>query len=100
MNALEMIHVERARQIQKGYDAAHDDSHGNGEILSAVAELIDDVREARGNWGMEKWIDDLQAHVAVKYGDDYKRRLVIAAAMLAAEIERIDRIESKEPHHV
>ena len=77
---------ERERQIGKGYDAQHDDKLTAFE-LSAVAAAVTlgtvehlpvsgDTRELTGHI-IEKW--------------DIRRRLVIAAALLVAEIERLDR---------
>lgn len=75
--------AERRRQVDKGYDAAHDDEHSKGEIMSAdwgaLARLSGQAFEARRTGRM----------------DDYRRLLVEGAAQVLAEIERIDR---KAPH--
>lgn len=83
------IAAERQRQIAKGYDAAHDDDHRLGQIASAAAAhalmaspwlvLAKDVYP---------WTPDgLSADTAPR------EHLVMAAAMLVAEIERLDRAE-------
>lgn len=67
------VHAERARQIAKGYDAAHDDEHGEGHLLEFVAALIDNPVRA-----------------------STRAELVKAAALLVAVIEVLDRREN--PH--
>ena len=37
MTIYDEIEVRRAQQIAKGYDAAHDDEHTNGEIAKAAS---------------------------------------------------------------
>lgn len=73
------ITAERQRQIAKGYDAAHDDTHTAGAILWR-------------DWGALARIGP-HAVRALREGrmDDYRRLLVEAAAQLIAEIERHDR---------
>jgi hypothetical protein len=62
-------------QISEGFDAAHDDDHWAGEIVSAP------------EWGVIARLCRLPS------GDGAARRLALstAAAMLVAEIERVDR---------
>lgn len=89
MIVIEEIKAERLRQIAKGYDAAHDDEHAKGEIAQAAATLalyhID--RPTALNvwpWGPDGW------RAGTPRGD-----LIKAAAMLVAEVERLDRIPPK-----
>lgn len=90
------IMAERLRQIAvEGYDAKHDDSHGDGDIAVVAAELalehtygmIDHDRSTalRDEWGL------------LKKHRDTRRRLVIAGALIAAEIDRLDRITITQP---
>lgn len=73
---------ERRRQIEvEGWTPEHDDEHEGGELAHAAACY------ARGSssdwpWDMSWW----------KPGRDYRRRLVKAAALIIAEIERLDRL--------
>lgn len=80
--ALAAIAAERHRQIGKGYDAAHDDSHIGGEIVLS-------------EWGARARIE--AAINAGRSGDvaAYKELLTEAAAQCAAEIERVERAEGK-----
>lgn len=80
--AIEAIFAERQRQISKGYDAAHDDSHIGGEIVLS-------------EWGARARIE--AAINAGRSGDvaAYKELLTEAAAQCAAEIERVERAEAK-----
>jgi hypothetical protein len=85
MTAIEEIAAERLRQIAKGYDAAHDDEHDKHEIANAAAAL---ALNWPGNWpwSMHSWPDS-----------DRRTQLVMSAAMLVAEIERLDRKTSTQP---
>lgn len=96
--ALEDIQMERMRQLTKeDWSAAHDDHHDSGELaraaacycLSAVETvtgrepldfLNDDFLSAVWPWAREWWKPK-----------DARRDLVRAAALIVAEIERIDR---------
>jgi hypothetical protein len=83
-NVIEEIRAERERQMgQEGWTYRHDDRHNNREIAKAAACY------AVGNhvgwpWSMRWWNPKT-----------YRRNLIRAAALLVAEIERIDR---KEPN--
>jgi hypothetical protein len=92
MNAIEMIKAERDRQIRKGWTPEHDDSHFDGSlrVVAAVCACdgtdakVDDALE-RGSWGIvSKWGTSGSKPNRI-------RILVIAAALLVAEIERIQR---------
>lgn len=91
---------ERDRQITKeGWSAEHDDAHSCGEMAAAAACYAlhaagerQDVTEAGDTfiptywpWSPEWWKPK-----------DKRRDLVRAAALLIAEIERLDRIEKAE----
>lgn len=88
------IGAERRRQIEvEGYDAAHDDAHSAGEIARGAA-----VYAAGG--GVFK-VNALQVPQQVwpyqwEYNPkDPRTNYVRAAAMLVAEIERMDRATAK-----
>lgn len=95
--ALNDIAVERRRQIDRGYGPAHDAQHVQGEIAVAAGLIAADTADGfkLASPG-ESWMDDLAAEVAEKYGGNLRRRLVIAGAMIVAEIERLDRAERRE----
>lgn len=75
MTVLDEIADERIRQINKGYDAAHDDQHTKREIIYE-----------RG-WGV---VSQLHYAIGLK-GMDYRRKLIVVAALIVAEIDRLDR---------
>jgi hypothetical protein len=87
------IGSERARQIEvKGYDAAHDDAHNNGAIAEAAAcyasrfnLLVMDPRSIRPRrlWPWEGAPKGTR-----------RQQLVKSAALIVAEIERLDRAVS------
>jgi len=84
MSVLDEIAAERRRQIEKGYTAEHDDQHVDGELADAAAAY------ATGYAGWWPWSLDTWKPA------DSRRQLIIAAAFLMAEIERIDRKEGKK----
>lgn len=86
------IERERERQIgSAGYDWQHDDRHSTGDLARLAAMYAnpqpDRVHEAmRASWGdVPEWYKP----------KDRRRDLIRAAALLVAEIERIDRIGRK-----
>lgn len=96
--AIDLITEERMRQIAKGYDAKHDDAHDLEQIARAAAcyagglELFvdsDDRAEELGLteiWPWEGVVDDALE------GKDRISQLVIAGALIVAEIERLQRL--------
>lgn len=101
---------ERARQIaREGWSTEHDDGHTDRSLAAAGATyawLASQAPEYSKHWAEMGWkgcsivskflwptawhLDYLKVKVA-------RRMLVIAAALLIAEIDRIDRLE--EAHH-
>lgn len=86
--------TERERQItQEGYTPEHDDRHVLGQLRDgAIAYALADRRCTRDAEALINFwpFDDEPKHKG------YRRNLVIAAAMLIAEIERIDRSKARE----
>lgn len=89
--------AERRRQMTgEGWTPEHDDTHTTGELASAAACYA----LCRFPWGgipaMWPWSRDWWKP------KDRRRNLVRAAALILAEIERIDRVAAKEGanHHV
>ncbi len=103
-----LIARERMRQIEKeGWTAEHDDKHVNGELAVAAAcyavagldgngeafevhRLYTDHREglAEDAWPWDPEWDKREDH-------SHLRRLVIAGALIAAEIDRLQRAANK-----
>lgn len=89
--------AERARQISaEGWTPEHDDAHGAGEMARAAATYAQAAAEQASGWdgpfvrcptswpwSPEWWKPK-----------DCRRNLVRAAALLLAEIERLDRASS------
>lgn len=91
MTIIEEIAAERARQIeQEGFTAGHDLVHDRGELAAAAACYAqhaswgrhDPLREAPYDW---PW------HPQWWKPKNPRRDLVRAAALIVAEIERLDR---------
>jgi hypothetical protein len=86
-----LIVEERERQIgQEGWNANHDDAHGNGELVDAAIcyalAYTSRATNRRWRWPWEgRWWKP----------SDRKRNLVKAGALIAAEIDRLQR-EEKE----
>jgi len=75
-----LISAERQRQIEReNFTAAHDDQHSDGDLVRAAVAYIDPN-------GPFKWPDG-RAPDFTKHG--HVERLVIAGALLAAEIDRL-----------
>lgn len=81
---------ERRRQIEvEGWTPDHDDDHTFGELALAAAQLCVDGTDCR--------VDDIDGTPLVGWGivekhrADMRRQLVIAGALILAEIERRDR---------
>ncbi len=96
MTGSELIAEERQRQISKeGYDACHDDEHDQSELALAACSyaspyplLFKKPHLERDVWA-DTWIwsscDDKRAkHSRI-------RQLAIAGALIAAEIDRLQR---------
>jgi hypothetical protein len=82
--------AERQRQItDEGWTPAHDDKHTYGELVQAAADLCVDGTDFR--------VVDMDGDQIIGWGlnerhkDDRRRQLVIAGALILAEIERLDR---------
>lgn len=88
------VMAERRRQVEvKGFTAEHDDKHSGGIAAAAGCyALHSDAYPNAGQpppawpWEAEWWKPK-----------DYRRDMVRAAALLLAEIERLDRAAAKSP---
>lgn len=88
------VAAERERQVRKGYDMEEcldgplDDSRLRDDDLALAAStiLIGQLPD-----GPESLALAIAAQVLRLYSDDPRRQLIIAAALLVAEVERMDR---------
>lgn len=94
------IDNERFRQIsEKGWTAEHDDHHINGELANAAATyaMTEEQRDyMNDNWGndmyLTMWPFDLSW---LKFTPENRiKQLTKAGALIAAEIERLQREEA------
>lgn len=103
MSVIEEIKVERARQMeQEGWDAAHDDQHTDGSLAQAAACYALTERSI-GSRTVFQVIENEIFYRDIplawprswhpKWWKPKNRRhdLIRAAALIVAEIERIDR---------
>jgi hypothetical protein len=100
MSGAQMIDNERTRQIyEEQWSATHDNGHGLGELIGAaitysghaLEQITDgDINAPEGSqywpWGAAWW----------KPSPDPIRNLVKAGALIAAEIDRLQRLNAKE----
>lgn len=104
MDGGEMICVERFSQIERGYDADHDDKHCNGELLQAALSYLRLV--------MEKQAAEQSPHGSSISSSDHEyfewpfekeswspkdnpiETLTVAGSFIAAEIDRLKREDS------
>lgn len=90
---VDLIAAERARQVAKeGWNAAHDDDHDNGSLAGAAAAYALVAREQAlgdtGPFGMpDCWSWDREWWKP----KDQLRNLVRAGALIAAELDRLQR---------
>lgn len=97
IKAIADIADERNRQTEvEGWSHSHDDAHEGGEIGDAAISYIraaGDVKMRTDHnrcpyqwpWERARWKPKLEA----------RRNLVVAAALIVAEIERLDRAAEK-----
>lgn len=93
-DGVELIAAERKRQVEKeGWSAGHDDEHDDGEIARAAAcyalppevrawKKLNHITDTLWPWFAEWW---------KPCPDDRVRELVKAGALIAAEIDRLQR---------
>jgi hypothetical protein len=79
----ELIARKRAGHAPKGWTANHDDRcHGDGMLREVAADLINGDCDA---WGLsDKVIDEIDG-------------LAVAGSLIAAEIDRLQRIKARKP---
>lgn len=99
---IELIAAERERQIAKGYTPEHDDEHDMGELgLAAALDALPYDAELNGEKVM-KQDDYIGLHILLETGFDFfiepepdrVLRLTRAGALIAAEIDRLNRTQA------
>ena len=89
MNGAELIAKEREEQIEKhGWTAVHDDAHRAGDLVHAAAWIL-----AVFNSNLPQDIEwPREEDFARKIlNHDHQERLAIAGALIAAEIDKLQR---------
>jgi len=82
-SVLAEIEAERHLQIARGYDAAHDDAHADGEIIW-------------DGWGARMRLSLACELKTAGWNDDvYRKILRQSAALIVAEMERLERAAGK-----
>jgi len=76
--------MERAKQRRR-FDDAHDDEHAKGALVAAAVDVMCPLQALSAEFGLS-WVNDL-----LDRHPGRRDRLVIAAALVIAEIDRIDR---------
>lgn len=94
--AIDLIAKERQRQVnEEGWTPEHDDQHAKGELARAAAcYAVPDNYRVRVHYLSELWPWELKWWKPAP--DNRKRELIKAAALIVAEIERIDRLQESE----
>lgn len=107
MTVIEEVAAERQRQISKeGWTLEHDDEHTDGSLADAAACYAATTRAFKA-----EGISGSRLHVLFgplwpkSWADRWyrpqrsrRRKLIIAAALIVAEIERLDRAEPLSAH--
>lgn len=97
MSGVDLIATERQRQIEEeGWTAEHDDEHDNGELASAATAYAG----APGRWKPDEYTGTVAARTPMYWPWSPKwwkptgnavGDLVKAGALIAAEIDRLQR---------
>lgn len=87
MTGVARIAAERANQVADGWTLQHDrQEHPDGDLHDAAWLLLSDDSDGDGpEWAKRLWR---------KYEDDRVQRLIIAGALIAAELDRLYEVES------
>lgn len=94
--AVALISAERERQVAKeGWTLEHDDGHTGGEIaITAAVYASPWPLRMRGDG--QEWFDPIEAGSCWVKDHPRLRQLVIAGALIVAEIERLQRVKGLE----
>lgn len=92
MSVIDEIVEERKRQVGvEGYEPEHDDEHKMGEIAAAAAAYA-----AASSEVLEASSEALWPFTSDFKPKDSRRNLIRAAALIVAEISRIDRLAEQQ----
>lgn len=96
-----MIFAERQKQIEKGFTADHDDQHRFADLAVVAAVLAVHGTDASVDDPLGR-ADDLADPWGLieRHGHDRVRLLQIAGALIAAELDRVDRRERRRENQV
>ena len=94
--ALLDIEAERVRQVEKeGWTQAHDDSHKDGQLADAAACYAATessvMYASEGGMMYDLWPANWDRKWNKRSKHDRRRQLVIAGALIVAELERLAR---------
>jgi hypothetical protein len=97
-----LISAERMRQIwEKGYTEISDDLQTAGQLRLCAQLILDGYQGTPAayakEWPDSQWPSARATHVADKYPFDDIKKLTIAGALIAAEIDRLRRLQAKQP---
>ena len=102
MNAIDEIAAERRRQVEvEGWTAEHDDIHRSGEMAQAAAAYAFHAGTCSAAEELGGVYSPKAPHHAWPWSHrwwkpkDRRRDLIRAAALIVAEIERLDRAEGR-----
>jgi len=87
----DLIHERRVRHLKHGYDAVHDDSHIDGELIKAAQCYIANYNGWKESEPPMLWPFE---NGSFKVSESAVDNLVEAAAFIVAEIERLQRKSS------
>lgn len=99
MTGIELIAAERARQVsEEGWMPEHDDEHDKGEMIVAAQDYIGAAKDVLRRWKFPDmpYMGWPWAASWWKPSPDPIRNLVKAGALLAAEIDRLQRKAESE----
>lgn len=94
-SGIELIAAERQRQIeQEGWSASHDDAHRGGDLALAAARYA--LHDVKGRPEAHRTVNRAWPWASMwwKPNTDPVRNLVKAGALIAAEIDRLQRAKS------
>lgn len=90
-----LIRAERHRQLtEKKWTAAHDDEHTEKELVRNALDALQSYLNGPGNYAPDPASDKWE--IGRKRNNEPQRLLEIAGALIAAEIERKQRIEMRD----
>lgn len=89
---IELIAIERQEQIEKHGRTIENDvkTNSNSQLMQGAVALLSNNGNAEYGNMPSKWDDGLCEYMCLK---SYKERLIIAGALIAAEIDRLNACE-------